>query len=303
MISAGDFQRRLHEFLSSEGTMAASRYVDLRRVKVRTHVLDIGHGHPVVMLHGASFVGASFEPLMSMLQGSFHLLVPDRPGCGLTEPVDYQKVDFREHARYFVAELAEALDLSDLSMIGASLGGYFAIQHALSNPASVNRLVLLGPPPGIETKIPLSLRLMAMPGVGRLLLATAAKPTPRGVRAMFEQTMVVHSTSVCEAYIELLSAGQNLPGVQASWLSLLRTLVKWWHGFDRRFLITGDLPRLDVPTLMLWGEQDRVTPPSRGEAVMRTIPQLTLHIIRNAGHLVWLDAPDAVAEHIAEFLR
>jgi hypothetical protein len=77
---------------------AQSRYVKIPKPSVTAHVLEAGHGDPVVFIHGGAATAVQFAPMLGALQSQFHIFAPDRPGCGLTDKMDYRGVPFREHA-------------------------------------------------------------------------------------------------------------------------------------------------------------------------------------------------------------
>jgi len=87
------------------------------------------------------------------------LVVPDRPGFGLTYPVDYRKVDFRSEAAGWMLDLVEGLGVEKVNLIGASMGGFFAMALATAYPQRVRRLILLGSAAGLFRGFPLFLRL------------------------------------------------------------------------------------------------------------------------------------------------
>ena len=97
-------------------------------------------------------MAVQFAPLLGGLQGSLRCFAPDRPGCGLTDKIDYVGVPFRQHAVDFVKSLVDELHLPKAAIAGNSMGGYWALVFALAAPERVTKLVLLGgvagsPPP------------------------------------------------------------------------------------------------------------------------------------------------------------
>jgi len=84
-IAAEERFRRLQDgLIAQEGIQFSSRFFDLPAPRLRAHVIDSGHGAPVLMIHGGNSVAVAWAPLLSRLQRSFRIYAPDRPGCGLT---------------------------------------------------------------------------------------------------------------------------------------------------------------------------------------------------------------------------
>ena len=123
------------------------RDVDVAPLRLRAHVIEAGRGEPLLLIHGGNGVGAHWVPLMTRL-GGWRMIVPDRPGCGLTDGFLYDGVDMRAHGAAFVEGVLDALEIEATSIIGNSMGGYFALCFALAHPERVRKLVLAGGPAG-----------------------------------------------------------------------------------------------------------------------------------------------------------
>jgi hypothetical protein len=102
---------------------AQSRYVKIPKLSFTAHVLEAGYGHPVVFIHGGAATAVQFAPMLGALQNAFHMFAADRPGCGLTDKIDYRGVPFREHAVDFVTGILDALKLRKAALVGNSIGG------------------------------------------------------------------------------------------------------------------------------------------------------------------------------------
>jgi pimeloyl-ACP methyl ester carboxylesterase len=114
--AADHFTATQARLLQEMGTPIGSRFLMIQAPAARVqqvHVLEAGRdgAPPVVLLHGGNSIAAAWEPLLSLLQGDFRLYAPDRPGCGLTDMLDYHGVSFREHAMAFVGGVLDALGL------------------------------------------------------------------------------------------------------------------------------------------------------------------------------------------------
>jgi pimeloyl-ACP methyl ester carboxylesterase len=115
------------QFLHKQGTAAKRHDVWLESLGLRASVLEAGAGEPVLMVHGGGATAVSLEPLLSRLQHQFHLLVPDRPGCGGTDFVDYRTVELRDHAITFLEGILDHFRIDRVNLIGNSIGGYFGL--------------------------------------------------------------------------------------------------------------------------------------------------------------------------------
>ena len=288
--------------LAHYGTNAHSRYLSLQEPALRVRVLEAGAGEPVVLIHGGGGFAAGFEPLLSALQSHFHLFVPDRPGCGLSEKITYRGIALRTHAVSFVRSLLDALELPRAALVGHSMGGYWSIAFALAYPERVSKLVLVGAPAGIDRWVPPFLRALGIRGVNSFLYATIAKPSPQGVRELFQRIGVANIDRVPAVYLAAAYAAGILPGVQESFLTLLETVLTL-RGFHPAYYLREELRNLQPPTCFIWGDKDAFAPPASGEEACTRMSNARLEVVKNAGHLPWLDDPQRCADVLRTFLQ
>ncbi len=301
MTEAEDRFRAAQETLFAQtGTQARSRFVAISEPAMRVHVLEAGSGQPVLMIHGGNSVAAAWEPLLSLLQPHFHLYAPDRPGCGLTEKIDYRRVAFREHAVAFVRSIMDALGLEQASLVGNSMGGYWALVFALAHPDRIDRLALVGEPAGSTEKLTWFHRLTATPGLNRLLYATVLKARREQAREKLGR-LAAHPERVSEAFLDVTYAGAVLPGARLAWLSMLERVAPPFRPNELTYALRHELRYLQRPVLIIWGDHDFFAP-SWGEVLCRYLPEAHLEVVADAGHFPWVDAPEHVATLLRNFL-
>jgi pimeloyl-ACP methyl ester carboxylesterase len=255
---------------------------------------------PVILIHGGNSVAAGWEPLLSLLQDDLRLYAPDRPGCGLTDKLDYSSVPFREHAVAFIGSVLDELGLGRVSLVGNSMGGYWALLFALAHPERVERLALIGEPAGTSRHPSFRFRLISTPGLNRLLYATALKPRRSRTRRQLRM-LAAHPERVPEAFLDVVHAAAVLPGARRAWLSMLERVNPPGRAPRLTYALRPELSRIQCPTRFIWGDRDFCSP-SWGEQLCQLIPQAHLDVIHDAGHLAWLDAPERVAGLLREFL-
>jgi pimeloyl-ACP methyl ester carboxylesterase len=263
------------------------------------HAIEAGAGHPLVFIHGGGSFSGEWAPLIARLQRRFRCIAVDRPGHGLSYRIDYGDVsDYRADAAAFVARTLDLLGLRRATLVGCSMGGFFAFAFALAHPERVERLVMMGAPAGVDRWVPFTLRLLAMPVLGPALWKTIARPDEGGLRRLYEQLLVADPDKVCDTLIGCAVAMHALPGADVAWLSLLRRFLTL-RGVSRRCYLRDEVARLAIPTLFVWGARDAVAPPESGQRLCRTMPAARITIVPDAGHVPWLDAPDICAAAIA----
>ncbi len=312
--AAERFRRLQDAAIAETGVATTSRFIDIRTPPLRVHLLEAGAGDPLLMLHGGNSVAASWAPLLAHLAPRFHLLMPDRPGCGLTTPFDYRGVSLRAHGVELVRGILDALGLERVALAGNSMGGFFAMAFAMAYPERVSKLVLLGEPAGAAAYLGRPFRfhrLVGTRGLNSLLYATVLRPPRDGAGArtgLTRSRLVADPSRVSDTLLECFAAGGQLPGAVRSWTTMLeRVFVPPGMGlFATSMTLTHallpDLDTLTAPTLFLWGDKDPLATPDDGRRLVERMPHARLDVVRDASHLVWLDQPQVCGDAVAEFL-
>jgi pimeloyl-ACP methyl ester carboxylesterase len=273
----------------------------IRRQSGRVHMIEAGDGPPVVHLHGNNTSSLSHLMLLEHMATVRSYLL-DRPGFGLSDPVDFPRNSFRQCAVRFVDDVLDVLQLESAVLAGASGGGTWAVWYALDRPGRVDGLVLLGSVPLLPgARIPLGIRLMAIPMLGQALSRTV-KPGRRMLLRLMSSvgegdTILRHPDlldSLLDAARDPVAAAANVAEFQAL-LSPLGTR-------SAARIRPDDLRRLAVPTLMVWGDHDPVVSVADARAAADLIPDARLEVLP-AGHVPWLGNPERVAELLEDFIR
>ncbi|GAA5043638.1 alpha/beta fold hydrolase [Streptomyces similanensis] len=261
---------------------------------------EAGDGAPVLLLHGggpgASGV-ANYARNIAELAKEYRVIVPDLPGYGRStkgiDPVD----PFGDLAGG-VRGLLDALDLDKAHLVGNSYGGACALRLALDTPERVDRMVLMGPG-GIGTT-----RALPTPGLNSLLnYYTGDGPSRAKLEKFIRDYLVFNAADVPDAAIDERYEASIDPEVVASpplrrpsGPGALRTL--WRMDFTR----DPRLNRLPVPTLVLWGADDKVNRPSGGLMLADRMPDCDLYLVANTGHWVQFERAGLFNRLCADFL-
>tara|TARA_R110002020_G_scaffold113518_19_gene261165 strand:- start:3066 stop:3869 length:804 start_codon:yes stop_codon:yes gene_type:complete len=241
---------------------------------VKTVVLSIGEGPTLVFLHGTgTFTG--FEAARKWAR-SHTVLIPFHPGFGLSgDAPDYDAID--DYVLHYM-ELFDRLELDSIDLAGFSLGGWIAAEFAIRQPQRVRRLVLIGPAGLVDEEVPgpdlFQIPPQELPSylahdVGAALRYFPSEPDPAFDAALGREV---------GALAKLVSANpQGNP-----------KLARWVH-------------RLSMPTLLLWGAEDRLRPTGQSAAWLTRLPDGRLEAVASTGHLVLEETP-ASARFVTEFL-
>lgn len=277
---------------------------------MREHLLDVdgreifvtetGEGPPVLLLHGGG-PGASglsnYHRNIGELAKTYRVIVPDLPGYGRSA----KGVDGADPFGYLAHHIRGVLDrlgLDRAHLVGNSYGGACALRLALDTPDRVDRMVLMGPG-GIGTT-----RSLPTPGLTSLLnYYTGSGPSRLKLERFIREYLVFNAADIPDSAIDARYEASIDPEVVAapplrrpSGPNALRTLWRMDFTRDRR------LSHLPVPTLVLWGAQDRVNRPGGGRMLADRMPDCDLYVVANTGHWVQFERAALFNRLCADFL-
>lgn len=291
-IAASWAPERTAESLAARWAPPPSTFVEVQGMRV--HVRDEGprdDPSPIILLHGTSASLHTWEGWVSRLRDRERVISLDLPGFGLTGPM--AGGDYRV-ARYvdFMRALMDTLQLPSAVVAGNSFGGQVAMELALAEPARVQALVLvdaLAYPPEPES-LPLGFTLARQPWA----IAVMQHVLPRAVIAASVRDVYGDPSRVTpdlvERYYELALREGNR---QALGLRM------------QQFPTAADAgrpARVQAPTLVLWGERDRLIPLAQGERLHRDIAGSRLVVFPGLGHVPHEEDPAATVAAVQEFL-
>lgn len=278
--------------------------VDLDVPISTAHAVTAGpeEGEPVLFLPGATQPGAAYLPLIADLADEYRCVAVDRPGDGLTDPVDFSTVSYRDVTRQLYPAVLDALDIDTTHLVAHSQGGFQAFQLAFERPERLRKLCLLGAPGGLTSEGPLVFRLLAVPYLNRLLLRLSAHDDPEAVRDDWTGTLVEDASAVPEALLRLQIADESLPGRIETQATIAESLWSPLSGTRSAFVFPDRVREIERPTLFVWGTEDFYLPPSIGRPVADDMPNAQFELLDGAGHTVWLEADYDVGDRLRSFL-
>ena len=156
------------------GLAPRERFVEIARPRARLRVLEAGSGPPVLFLHGTVGPG-SWPSLVAGLPG-FRSLVLDRPGWGLSTPVEFPRSGYRAFVADLLAASLDALDIDRVDVVGGSIGDLWALSLAEHHPDRVGRVALLGAGPlAPAVPVPPFIRVVSSP-IGAIIVRLPVSP-------------------------------------------------------------------------------------------------------------------------------
>jgi pimeloyl-ACP methyl ester carboxylesterase len=244
----------------------------------------VGDGPPVVFVHGAAVDARMWQPQLAALADEFTAVAWDEPGAGRSSdvPADFGLADYAA----CLAALIDALDLGPAHVAGLSWGGTVAQELYRHHPELVATLILVDTYAGWKGSLPKDEVRIRVQGVRQMLAAAdhLFDPTLPGLFAGDPPAEFVPLLEAMAADVRPES---------------LRTALLVMAEADERDL----LPRIAVPTLLIWGERDARSPLSVARQFEKAISDTKLVVISGAGHVSNLERPEAFNDAVREFCR
>ena len=252
-----------------------------------------------VMIHGGLSQASEWVPLAGELEG--RVVIPDRPGHGLSYPIDYRGVDFRRSAVDWVTHVLDSAGAEQADFVGNSIGGFFSIAFAIEHPERVRRLVLIGAAAGLHRELPFFARLWGNALTGQLISRMTITDPETFRKRVLGTLVMAHPERMEPEHLRLLTAAGNLPGVPESSFRMLRR-VTTLRGWRRELLLPEEAARVRVPTKFIWGDRDAFAPPERGREVAARMSGADFQVVEDAGHVPHFDRPQIVSDSVTGFL-
>jgi pimeloyl-ACP methyl ester carboxylesterase len=235
-----------------------------------------GSGPPLLVLHGASGAGP-WSAMLDSLAERFDVIVPEHPGFGESDTPDW--LDTVHDLAYFYLDVLDHLRLERVHLVGISLGGWIAAELAVRDPGRLISLTLAGSAglhvPGLQQVDPF------------------LRSDEQRIRDFFHDQKRADA-AVAEALkpeLEDVMMKNRITVARLSWQPRGHDphLAKWLH-------------RIDVPTLLVWGEHDRLFPKDYAYAFQRLIPGATTMIVPDCGHVPHLEQPAVFVAAVRDFI-
>jgi len=241
---------------------------------VKTVLFTAGRGEPLVFFHGAGiWHGIKFAIPWTE---KFRVIVPLHPGFGEADD-DPAMTHWHDYVMHYL-DLFDALGIDRFRLVGFSLGGWLAATFAVQQGHRVERLVLVGPA---------GLRGKERPKGDFFSLPPEQIPP-----------LLVSNFEVLKPYLPEKPNDLDFMGARYREGGTIARLL-WEHPYDTK--LPRYLHRLTMPTLLVWGEEDKLLPVQSAELWRQHIPNLQFQTFKGAGHLV-LDEKREAVDAVQKFL-
>jgi pimeloyl-ACP methyl ester carboxylesterase len=236
---------------------------------------DEGQGPVLLMLHGWGNTLGYFDTLCSALTG-FRIIRLDAPGFGGSE-LPHEAWNVEQYAR-FVADFCGKIGVQPVAILGHSFGGRITTKGVSKGILKPQKIILVASAGVAERNTPRTILYAAAAKIGKTLLA----PLPAGAYGKVRRMVYERSGS------DYLTTSAKV--MQNVFLNMIREDL------------SADAAKITLPTLLIWGENDVITPLAEGQKLHALVKGSELRIVAGAGHFVYRDDPQEVAKLIKEFV-
>jgi pimeloyl-ACP methyl ester carboxylesterase len=260
-------------------------------------------GEPAVYVHGLGGSATNWTDLAGLLSTRAAGTSVDMPGFGLSRPLasrDYSPASHADALMCFLAGQGRPVHL-----LGNSFGGAVALAVAARRPELVRTLTLVSPampdrrPDPRRVSDPKML-LSLLPVVGRRARAELASMSPRMraeqvVQLCFGDPALASEHRLAETAAEYEARGRLEWAHEAGERTGRAMVASWLYGES----LWSVAARVQAPTLVVWGDRDRLVAPRLARRTVATLPNARLLMLRGVGHVAQIEAPDVVARAVA----
>ncbi|MEH7272159.1 alpha/beta fold hydrolase [Neobacillus vireti] len=271
---------------------------------VRTHYSWAGtEGPAVILLHGAgpgACGAAGWRFMLPVLaKAGFRAYAVDQLSMGFTDARPHAwPVKGHQSLVDHVHDFIEALCLDEVSLVGNSQGAYVAAKYAIDHPEKVNKIVYIG-----SNTIYQAMQEVPIRKLRSFLEVIGYDYTEESLRKFMYRNSS-EDTVIPEELIQLRHQAATRPGIKESnqafdaYLARMNEEPKLWD----RYCIKDALPKLKIPGIFIWGNQDTVAPVETGYKLEKLLPNIKFEYIENCGHQAQTDQPEVVNKLVIDFL-
>ena len=268
---------------------APGKFIELGGLS--THYIEKGSGEPVIFLHGFFFDHNMWNASIDVLAEKYKVYALDLWGFGYStrEPLDYGYPLYTKQLHKFM----DALGIQKASLIGQSMGAGTIMNFTVSNRDRVDKIVLVNAA-GMPNKLPLMGRISNLPGVGEFMYGMKSdfiRKFTLGNNFLYNRHLLT------DEYYEQITRFHKIKGSSEVMLSVTRKQF-----FDTLIKEIKKLAKMDVPTLIIWGRDEKSIALPIGQELHKILKSSQMEILDKAGHCSNMDQPELFNQLTLGFL-
>lgn len=259
-----------------------------------TSFVEAGQGFPLVLVHGLLAYSFSWRKNIPDLAQHFRVFALDLAGCGHSGTLKQGTYGVEAWSRQ-LEEFLDTMGLRTVHLLGTSAGGAVALDFAARCPDRVEKLVLAAPVNPFSRRVVFLAGFYASIGLPSALLNPLVKQAPKILPWLFRHRFYSDPDRITPETVPGYLEGFR----QETTALVLRQSICDWKPADMR----STLSRVRMPILLLWGDKDKVNPPSGIPDLVQALPKASVVMISHAGHLCYEEVPEVFNQHVLSFFR
>jgi pimeloyl-ACP methyl ester carboxylesterase len=268
---------------------APGKFIDLDGIS--THYIEKGSGDPVIFIHGFFFDTNMWNRSIDVFAEKYKVYAIDLWGFGYSsrESLDYGYPLYTKQLRKFM----DVLNIQSASLIGQSMGGGTIMNFTISNRDKVDKIVLVSAS-GMPNELPLMGRISNLPGVGEFMYGLngdSMRKFTLGNNFLYNKHLLT------EEYYEQLTRFHKIKGSSEVMLTVTRKQF-----FDTLIEEIETLGNMNVPTLIVWGRNEKSIPLPIGQKLHGMLKGSKFEVLGQAGHCSNMDQPERFNKITLDFL-
>ncbi len=277
--------------------------VTIGQVDISGHRINYavaGQGKPLLLIHGANLGWGQWYANIAALAESFTVYAIDLPGAGRSSGIEYHQSDLNQVFVETTASFMEQFNLSNIPVIGHSVGAWTVLKLAMKHPNLIQKLILISPV-GFTESTPIFQKLVGLRPVVNVLSKTVMKPSKKNMRRFLESGFCDRtklSEELLDYYHERVAGDQRSHPLY---------LVNHMAGFSKvkpDFVLLEEVKRLTQPVLIVVGQHDPLVPPHKKHlAGFKNIPDVKVEIFNDSAHVPFIEESQRFNSVVLNFLK
>ena len=285
------------DFSKSSGLQVEHHNTKIRQYSI--HFVTMGSGTPIVLLHGANIGWPQWYKNIEALSKVGRVYAIDLPGAGDSTKIDFHSTPIFDEFPEIVDEFILKQKLTDVTLIGSSIGGWIALKLAIAQKPYISRVAVLNPL-GLTKHMPMKFRPVSIKALAKLVSITALKPIRSNknlemfMNDVFYRKENQTSQEFVDYFYELSKKSHNI---------LFISRLAHYKGMRPELYLGKSLSKITIPILVIWGKEDPLMPFASIQEALEKTKVSKLVVLDEVGHMPPIEAPDIVNSEIVKFIK
>ncbi|MBI3896377.1 MAG: alpha/beta hydrolase [Acidobacteria bacterium] len=271
-----------------------SRECRIELATAETYYIKEGEGIPVVLVHGLLGYSFCWRKNIPELARHFKVFALDLAGCGQSGEVKTGDCGVSSWSHQ-LQQFLDAMKLEKVHLVGTSAGGAVAVDFTSQYPERVERMILVAPVNPFSRRVVWLSRIYRWSGPPMPLLRRLVRRMPQLLPWFFRNRYYADPSRITP---------ETIPGYQEGLreeisAQMLRQSIRSWDSSQ----MESQLARVNLPTLLVWGDQDKLVPPDCLPRLLSALPTAQAFVIPGAGHFCYEELPEVFNQEVIRFLR